>query len=654
MAREVNSSGGGAGPTKLPVRVHAHVAGGWRARRYSRGVNPTDSAPEPRIEDYGIIGDTQTAALVSRSGSIDWMCVPRFDSGACFAALLGSRDNGRWRIAPRGEPVRTRRRYRPDSLVLETEFEVEGGAVRLTDFMPIRDERPDLVRIVEGLSGAVEMEVDLVVRFDMGRVTPWVRRRDDALTMIAGPDALSWRGDIELHGEGMATVGRFEVRAGERRAQVLTWYPSHNPTPEPLDAFAALTDTDEWWRSWSARGSSDGPYSDAVGTSLRVLKALTFGPTGGIVAAPTTSLPEWPGSERNWDYRFCWLRDATLTLYALMSGGYVEDAEAWREWLLRAAAGDPDDLQIMYGVAGERRLVEYEAPWLSGFGGSRPVRIGNAAHDQLQLDVYGEIADAMFQARRLGIAPDEWSWSLEKALLESLEKRWRAPDHGIWEMRGPERHFTHSKVMAWVAFDRSIKSVERFGLEGPVEHWRGLRDEIHAEVLARAFDSERQTFTQSYGDGALDAALLLLPLVGFLPASDPRVAGTVRAIERHLLNDGFVLRYRTEEPGKDGLPPGEGVFLPCSFWLADVYVQLGRRDEARTLFERLLAVRNDVGLLSEEYDPVGKRLLGNFPQAFSHLALVNTASNLNLDPDRPAQHRPNGHPPARSSPPGGR
>jgi GH15 family glucan-1,4-alpha-glucosidase len=599
-----------------------------------------------RIEDYAIIGDTQTAALVGRDGSIDWTCFPRFDSGACFAALLGDRGNGRWLIGPRGGVRAVRRRYRPDTLVLETDFEADGGRVRIVDFMPIRGERPDIFRIVEGLDGTVGMHLDLVARFDFGRVVPWVRRRRGVLTMIAGPDALCLRGDVDVHGEDLSTVADFEIRAGERRALSLTWFASHDPVPRAIDPFEALGETEAWWRDWSSRCKYQGPWREAVGTSLRVLKALTFGPTGGIVAAPTTSLPEWPGGARNWDYRYCWLRDATLTLYALMLGGYTGEAEAWREWLLRAAAGDPDCLQIMYGVGGERRLDEYEASWLAGFEGSRPVRIGNAAHGQLQLDVFGEIADALYQARRLGIAPDRWAWALEIALLDSLARRWRRPDHGIWEVRGPKRHFTHSKIMAWVAFDRAIKSVACYGLEGPVDHWRAIREEIHAEVCARGFDHGRKTFTQVYEGSALDASLLLAPLVGFLPVEDPRVAGTVRAVEQTLVRDGFVLRYDTGDPETDdGLPPGEGVFLPCSFWLADVYVQLGRHDEALHLFDRLLAVRNDLGLLAEEYDPRAGRLLGNFPQAFSHLALVNTAYNLTVEGERPARHRAEG--PAR-------
>jgi len=430
-------------------------------------------------------------------------------------------------------------------------------------------------------------------------------------------DALCLRGDIDVHGEDLATVGQFVIRAGERRALTLTWFPSHQRLPKALDPFEALRETNEWWRAWSSRCKYDGPWRDAVGTSLRVLKALTYGPTGGIVAAPTTSLPEWPGSSRNWDYRYCWLRDATLTIYAFLLGGYVDEAVAWREWLLRAAAGDPADLQIMYGVGGERRLVEYEASWLAGFEASRPVRIGNAAHQQLQLDVFGEVSDALYQARRLEIAADQWSWSLEKALLKVLERRWHEPDHGIWEVRDQPRHFTHSKVMAWVVFDRAIRSVERFGLDGPADHWRTIRAEIHAEVCDRGYDRERGMFTQTYGTPVLDAALLQISLVGFLPVDDPRVTGTIRAVERELLNEGLVLRYRTADAdAADGLPPGEGVFLPCSFWLADVYLQSGRRDEALRLFEKLVGLRNDVGLLSEEYDPGSGRLLGNFPQAF--------------------------------------
>jgi GH15 family glucan-1,4-alpha-glucosidase len=592
------------------------------------------------IEDYALIGDTQTAALVGRDGSIDWLSFPRFDSAACFAALLGNRENGRWLIRPDGPVRRVTRRYRPGTLILETDFETDDGAVRLIDFMPLRDRVPDLVRIVEGLRGRVEMCTDLVMRFDYGRVVPWVRRRDGALTATAGPDALCLRGDFDLRGEGLGTKGALTVAAGERRAMVCTWFPSHEGLPEPTDPHAALDATERWWRNWSDRCQYQGPARDAVVTSLIVLKALTYEPTGGMVAAPTTSLPEWPGSVRNWDYRYCWLRDATLTLYALMRAGYTEEATAWREWLLRSVAGDPSDVQVMYGVAGERRLPEVELPWLAGFAGSRPVRVGNAAHEQLQLDVYGELLDCLHLARSMGIGSEPWGWSLERALLDSLASRWREPDHGIWEIRGPRRHFTHSKVMSWVAFDRAIKSVEQHGLEGPVDEWRALRDEIHREVCRQAFDVRRNTFTQSYGREELDAAVLMIPLVGFLPPGDPRVAGTVAAIQGELLHGGLVQRYRTDLHGAiDGLPAGEGVFLPCSFWLVDTLALLGRHDEALDLFDRLLALRNDVGLLSEEYDPAGRRLLGNMPQAFTHLALVNSAYALASERPRSARAR---------------
>jgi GH15 family glucan-1,4-alpha-glucosidase len=593
-----------------------------------------------RIEDYALIGDTQTAALVGRDGSIDWACFPRFDSDACFAALLGTRDNGRWSIAPTEAVRRVQRRYRDDTLILETVFETASGAARVIDFMPLRGDAADIVRIVEGVHGQVVMQADLVIRFGYGRTVPWVRRQHDVLTAVAGPDALCLRGDVEVHGEDLATVARFSLAAGERRAFVLTWYPSHQTLPVPLDPMEALEDTTKWWREWSARCRYDGPWRDAVSQSLRVLKALTYAPTGGIVAAPTTSLPESPGGVRNWDYRYCWLRDATLTLYALMLGGYTGEAKAWREWLLRAVAGNPAELQIMYGLAGERSLPEREAAWLSGYEGARPVRIGNDAHRQHQLDVYGEVIDALHEARRFGIGPDRWAWSLETELLAALESRWHEPDEGIWEVRGPRRHFTHSKVMAWVAFDRAIRSVESFGLTGPVDRWREIRERIHAEICAEGYDPARETFTQAYGSPELDASLLMIPLVGFLPASDRRVTGTVRAIERELLHHGFVLRYRTDHArAADALPPGEGVFLPCSFWLADAYVETGRLDEAHELFERLLGLRNDVGLLSEEYDPAAMRMLGNFPQAFSHLALVNSAHNLTAAPNRPGRHR---------------
>jgi GH15 family glucan-1,4-alpha-glucosidase len=593
-----------------------------------------------RIEDYALIGDTQTVALVGRDGSIDWACFPRFDSGPCFAALLGGRDQGRWSIAPSTPPRAVTRRYLPGTLILETELATEHGILRLTDFMPVRGHAPDIVRIVECIEGEVEVEFDLVIRFDYGQSVPWVRRDDHTLLATSGPDALCLRGDLDVHGEDLATVGRWRLRAGDRRRFTCTWYPSHERPPRALDADLELARAGRWWLKWSSRCRYDGPYRDAVVRSLIVLKALTYGPTGGMVAAPTTSLPEWPGGVRNWDYRYCWVRDATLTLYALMIAGYRREAKAWRDWLLRAVAGDHDNMQVMYGVAGERRLPEYEVDWLPGFESSRPVRIGNAAHEQLQLDVYGEVVDALYGARRFGIAPDHWAWSLERALLQVLERRWHEPDEGIWEVRGPRRPFTHSKVMAWVAFDRAVKSIERHGLQGPLDRWRTLRDRIHADVCANGFDTGRNAFTQSYGRSELDASLLMVPLVGFLPCDDPRVVGTVSAIEKELLRDGLVLRYLTSEDRSiDGLPRGEGVFLPCSFWLADNYCQQGRRPEAAELFERLLALRNDVGLLAEEYDPRGKRLLGNFPQAFSHLALVNSAYNLAKAPKNPAQLR---------------
>jgi GH15 family glucan-1,4-alpha-glucosidase len=580
-----------------------------------------------RIEDYALIGDTYTAALVGRNGSIDWLCLPHFDSGACFAALLGNPGNGRWLITPQPERAAIRRRYLPGTLILETEFETDTGAVRLIDFMTPRLGEPDLVRIVEGIRGDVRMQMELVVRFDYGWVVPWVRRIDGRLSAIAGPDAVALSADVPTEGKDLTTRAEFTVRAGERVSFVLMWHPSHAPAPDPLDACAALADTTRWWEEWTSRCTYDGPWRDDVVRSLITLKALTYAPTGGIVAAPTTSLPEHIGGIRNWDYRYCWLRDATYALYALMIGGYTEEAIAWRNWLLRAAAGDPATLHIMYGMRGERRLPEMELPWLSGYEDSRPVRVGNEAARQLQLDVYGEVMDAMHIGRRTGIPSDIESWALQKALVSHLERIWREPDEGIWEVRGPRRHFTHSKVMAWVAFDRSVKAVERYGLEGPADRWRQVRDEIHAQVLTDGYDAERNTFTQYYGSTGLDASLLMIPLVGFLPADDPRVVGTVRAIEEELLWNGFVLRYRTTED-VDGLPQGEGAFVACTFWLADNYELQGRHAEAEQLFQRLLAVRNDVGLLAEEYDPVRQRQLGNFPQAFSHVMLINTARNI--------------------------
>jgi len=580
------------------------------------------------IEDYALIGDTHTAALVGRNGSIDWLCLPRFDSGACFAALLGDPANGRWLLAPRGGAASVTRRYRDDTLVLETEFQSPEGVVRLVDFLPIRRETPHLVRIVEGVSGRVEIDMELVLRFDYGKTVPWVRRLDGATVAVAGPDAVVLRTPARTTGRGLSTTARFTVRGGDRVPFVLSWYPSHQSPPLQVDAVTALADTERWWREWSARCTYTGPWREAIVRSLMTLKALTYAPTGGIVAAPTTSLPERLGGTRNWDYRYCWLRDATFTLYALMHGGYREEAASWRDWLLRAVAGDASQLQILYGLGGERRILEAEVPWLTGYEGSRPVRVGNQAVDQLQLDVFGELMDALYVARRSGMEPEPAAWRLQRHLVLHLETAWQMADNGIWEIRGERLPFTHSRVMAWLALDRSIKAAESLGLDAPLDRWRRTRSEIHAEVCERGYDADRGTFVQSYGSAALDASLLLIPLVGFLPASDPRVEGTVRAIEKDLMVDGFVLRYRTGDSGPDGLPPGEGAFLPCTFWLADAYAQTGRISEARRLFESLLGVRNDVGLLSEEYDPGSRRLLGNFPQAFSHVALVNTASNL--------------------------
>jgi GH15 family glucan-1,4-alpha-glucosidase len=592
-----------------------------------------------RIEDYALIGDLLTAALVGRDGSIDWLCLPRFDSGACFAALLGSPENGRWLLAPAGASRCPRRRYRDGTLVLETELEADGGAVRLIDFMPPRGEAPDVVRIVEGLRGRVAMRMELVIRFDYGSIVPWVRRSDGALTAIAGPDMLRLVTPVETRGEGPKTVADFTVAEGQRVPFVLTWYPSYHSEPEEIDPEQALRETEGYWRDWSGRCTQAGPYHEAVERSLITLRALIYAPTGGIVAAPTTSLPEQVGGVRNWDYRFCWIRDATFTLYSLLLAGYHEEAGAFRDWLLRASAGNPSKLQIMYGLDGTRRLTELELDWLPGYEGSKPVRIGNAAHEQFQLDVYGELLNTLHLSYQTGMGPGETGWSMGRVLMDFLESAWKQPDEGIWEVRGPRRHFTHSKVMAWVAFDRIVKIGEQFRLEGPFDRWRAVRDEIHEQVCREGYNAEVGSFVQYYGSRALDASLLMIPLVGFLPASDPRVRGTVGAIERHLTADGFVARYLNAEK-VDGLPPGEGMFLPCSFWLADCYKLLGRDDDARRLFERLLALRNDVGLLSEEYDPHLGRLVGNFPQAFSHVSLVNTAFDLTRakDPHEP-EHR---------------
>jgi GH15 family glucan-1,4-alpha-glucosidase len=589
------------------------------------------------IEDYALIGDTQSAALVGRNGSIDWICLPRFDSGACFAALLGGPEHGRWLIEPAVPIRRIRRRYVKDALVLETEFETDAGSVRVFDFMPPRQREPDVVRIVEGVHGNVPMRMELIIRFDYGHVMPWVRKLDGYLGAIAGPDALALRTPVPTYGRDFTTRADFAVAAGERVPFTLVWHPSHLTAPDPIDPLAALDDTVAWWHEWVSRCNYGGRWREQVIRSLITLKALTYEPTGGIVAAATTSLPEALGGVRNWDYRYCWLRDATYTLYALAISGYTEEAAAWRNWLLRAVAGDPSTLQTMYGVRGERRLAELELPWLPGYEGSRPVRVGNAAVHQLQLDVYGEVIDALYLSKRHDVTVDGEAWSLQLALLGFLEQAWRQPDEGIWEVRGPRRHFTHSKAMAWVAFDRAIKAVERFGRQGPVDKWRALRQEIHDEIHARGFDEQRQMFTQYYGASETDGSLLLLPLVGFIAADDPRMLGTVRAIERDLLTDGFVRRYRSDE-SVDGLPHGEGVFLACTFWLADNYALQGRTAEAEALFERLLALCNDVGLLAEEYDPAGRRLLGNFPQAFSHVMLINSAHNLS-GAHRPAEER---------------
>jgi GH15 family glucan-1,4-alpha-glucosidase len=591
-----------------------------------------------RIEDYALIGDCQTAALVGRDGSMDWLCFPRFDSGACFAALLGTPEHGRWLLAPGAEVRAVRRRYRPGTLVLETEYEVEGGAVTVVDCMPPRTHVPDVLRVVVGTRGRVPMRMQLVIRLDYGSIVPWVRRMDGGIRAIAGPDTILLRTPVPLHGENLTTVAEFSVAEGQRIPFELTWHPSHEPMPAALDAEAAMSHTEAWWTEWSSRCTYRGPWRDAVVRSLVTLKAMTYAPTGGIVAAATTSLPEQLGGVRNWDYRFCWIRDATFTLYALMMGGYVEEARAWREWLLRAVAGAPPQIQIMYGLAGERRLTELELPWLPGYEGAGPVRIGNAAYGQRQLDIFGEVMDALHVARREGLPPDENAWRVQRELLRYLGTIWAEPDEGIWEVRGPRRHFTHSKMMAWVALDRAVKGIEQLGLDGPAAPWRELRDTIHAQVCRLGFDPGRNTFVQYYGGRELDASLLMMPLVGFLPPSDPRVRGTVEAIERELLRDGFVLRYPTT-PEVDGLPPGEGAFLACTFWLADNYALLGRRADARQCFERLLALRNDVGLLSEQYDPEAKRLTGNFPQAFSHVSLINTACNLGAAPG-PADVRP--------------
>lgn len=593
-----------------------------------------------KIEDYALIGDLRTAALVGKNGSIDWLCLPRFDSNSCFAALLGNDENGHWLLAPRTNVSRIQRSYRQDTLILETIFETEAGTIKVIDYMPLGG-HPVVSRVVEGVRGIVLMRTELVIRFDYGKTVPWVRSPAGKLVAIAGPDGLQLESPVTLHGAGLRSVAEFEVSAGERVPFVLSWFPSHELPPGPADSQKTLTTTEEFWRSWCAMGKDDGPYREHIVRSLITLKALTYAPTGGMVAAVTTSLPEVLGGKRNWDYRYCWLRDSTFTLYALLHGGYVDEARAFRDWLLRAVAGDPGKLQIFYGLAGERRLSESELGWLSGYEGARPVHLGNAVSEQLQLDVYGEVSDTLHQARRHGMDADPLGWSFQVAHTEWLETAWREKDRGLWEMRGQARHFTHSKILAWVAFDRAIKAVETLGVTGPVERWRQIRSQIHDSVCKHGFDARKNSFTQSYGSDALDASLLLIPSVGFLPPADSRVLGTIAAVERELMQGGFVKRYLTKaHENLDGLEGCEGAFLACSFWLVDAYVLSGQHEKARSLFERLLALRNDVGLLSEEYDFERQRLIGNFPQSFSHVALINSARNLSAATG-PAEHRKN-------------
>jgi GH15 family glucan-1,4-alpha-glucosidase len=595
------------------------------------GAPKTGASMSTPIEDYGMIGNTYTAALVSREGSIDWLCLPRFDSDSAFAALLGRPEHGRWLITPVDRLVRLSRSYRGETGILETRFETPEGNAKIVDFMALSEEgedQVDLIRLVYGEKGRVRMRTEIVLRFDYARSIPWVRQHLGGPVAVAGPNAIQFITPVALRGTpDMTTVGEFAVEAGETVPFTMSWYPSHHRAFRYRDPYETLLGTETRWHDWSSHCTLQGPWREAIIRSLITLRMLTYRPTGGIVAALTTSLPEWIGSVRNWDYRFCWIRDATLTLYALLSSGYRNEARAWREWLMRAAAGHPSEMQIMYGLAGERRLTEYELPWLPGYEGSQPVRIGNAAHEQLQLDVYGELIDALHAANRYGLEASPFAWSLQVNLLEYLETIWEQPDQGIWEIRGEPRHFTFSKVMAWVAFDRAIKSVEQYGFEGPRAHWEDLRRRIAAEILERGYDPKRNTFVQYYGARDLDASLLLIPQLGFLPPEDPRVRGTIEAVERELVQDGFVCRYPSR-PGADGLPPGEGVFLACSFWLANSLALIGRRGDAIALFERLLALRNDLGLLAEEYDPIAKRQLGNFPQAFSHTAIINTAAHL--------------------------
>jgi GH15 family glucan-1,4-alpha-glucosidase len=582
--------------------------------------------------------------LVGRDGSIDWLCWPAFDSDACFAALLGDRKNGRWQIAPAEAVTASSRRYHDDTLILESRFETAHGAVRLIDFMPLRGQASDVVRLVRGVRGKVKMRMELIIRFGFGNDVPWVRRDQDSNSLLAvcGPDMTVLRTPIETRGEDMTTIADFEVGEGETIPFVLTYGPSHLPPPEAIDPEAALRETTEFWTGWCSRGKYEGEHRSLVLRSLITLKALTFAPTGGIVAAPTTSLPEKLGGSRNWDYRFCWLRDATFTLLALMNSNYTEEAMAWHSWLLRAVAGAPANMQIMYGIWGHRRLLEWEAEWLPGYEASQPVRIGNAAHAQLQLDVYGELMDAFHQARMTRLKLDEQSWALECAVVKHLVEVWDKPDHGIWERRGDGRHYVFSKVMSWVAFDRGIKSAEIFGFKAPLEQWQALREAIHRDVCARGFDREQNSFVEAYGSHLLDASLLLLPAVGFLPPDDPRIRGTIEAVERCMMSDGFVLRHDPREASSEEQQPIEGAFLACTLWLADAYVLGGDVDRAQELFDRVMAVANDLGLLAEEFDPVARRQLGNFPQALTHIALINTAHNLDearKESEKPAVQR---------------
>ncbi len=584
-----------------------------------------------RIEDYGLIGNTRTAALVSRFGSIDWLCAPRFDSDACLAALVGYDEHGAWAIRPTGGLREARQRYRGETLILETEFVCDGGVVRVTDFMPVSggEERSDLIRIVEGLEGEVQLEMLLNVRFGYGADRPWITPGPGGLLLIAGPNALALRGPGEPTETNARITTILHVRKGDRVEYQLAAYPSHEEPPAALDVAQVLDGTERYWQAWAGRCTYEGRWRDMIVRSLITLKAMTYAPTGGIVAAPTTSLPEELGGSRNWDYRYCWLRDSSLTLDALIIGGYIDEARAFRDWLLRAVAGDPAQLQIMYDIAGARRLTEFELPWLPGYEGSKPVRVGNAASGQFQLDVYGEALAAIYSGRRMGMAGRHDAWAPAKALIDFITNAWQHPDDGIWEVRGGRRHFTHSKVMAWVAIDRAYKLIDEFGISDPegraiLPHLAALRQRIHAEVCDRGFNAKVGAFTQSYGSDHLDASVLVIPHYGFLPAHDPRMVGTVAAIEKGLMREGFVLRYATES-GADGLPGSEGAFLACSFWLAENYAYAGRLDEAEALFERLLALRNHLGLYAEEYDPTLGRQIGNFPQAFTHLAFISTA-----------------------------